>query len=75
MNAPRLKELRPARPALLNGPVSRAGLRLELRPVLHHYPERMKFPRFATLRLKAENILPVHFFAYQLNRLLQSTLP
>jgi len=47
---------------------------LKLRPVLYLDPDRMKLPGLASLRLEGENVLAMHLFAHQLNRLLQSVL-
>src|SRR5690349_7955163 len=58
----------------LQRPVSLARFCLKLRPVLHRHADRMKFPWLASLRFEAENVLAMHFFAHQLDGVLQSVL-
>src|ERR1700691_2948668 len=58
----------------LQGPISIARAGPKLRPIFYRHPDRMKLPRFAALRLEAENVLAMHLFADELNGLLQSVL-
>src|SRR5271170_3395429 len=55
-------------------PVSVAGFCSELRTVFHRHPNGMKCSWHAALRLEAENVLAMHFFADQLNGLFQRAL-